>query len=196
MEHFCNSLILACFLLYIAYVNPLLLTGVLNVGGKLLSGLFPDNPVSKALSPSTSEKAEMQAFMKTLANKGVEKTSGLAAYLQSENVQDADGVDNLIGKLEQQLRHHPHLKQPLEGVSATTPLSLHVKDGLYSLSTPDGVKVSFREDSEEGFLAKQLHQLKSLSSLQKDFPFENISSLANKVANNQRLSALWSLSST
>ena len=165
-------------------MNPILLSGAVSIGGKLINRIFGDNSATKAVKAGFEQEL----------NKSEE--SGLLKYLKSQGVLSFDGVKTLDGRLVAQLKAMPGLSEKLSGYGPGDVLNLKIENGnLITIEDADGsVVATIAADTEAGALARRIHQLRSMGLVHADQPEKSLAATANQVAVAQTLSsAQWSL---
>ena len=108
---------------------------------------------------------------------------------------DFDGLKTLDAQLIGQLKAVPGLADKLSGFGPGDVLNLKITDGnLISIEDADGkVVATINADSEEGMLARRIHQLRLMGQAHAEQPEASLAVLANQIATQAVSSAQWSL---
>jgi len=155
-------------------MNPLLATGLLSLGHKLLDRMSA--PTSQAQAPSSrkvdfatlmnqTEQAKDTLLSMMLANKGIETANDLKAYRS-----------HLVG----QMMNDPGISSLLTNQRDTQPLTLHIEGAnQITVQNSAGQKINLSSDSPIGEMAREIHYLSSLKELSDRFSEMPIISLAS-----------------
>jgi len=169
-------------------MNPLVISGIVSFGEKIVSNIIKGHtPANKADSPSFTQYLPMNSSV---------KEGELVAFLKDNKVQNVSDLQDLTFRLSHQLYNHPELAQKLARLNPEEQLTLTFKDGSYSIDSSKGQIAAIRPDSELGKLARQVHQLKSITELSQKTSFSNVYQLANQVAAEPWSNKTWILRST
>ena len=159
-------------------MNPLLVTGLVAIGQKLIDHMFT-GPSEPETSASNASGAEFSNYMNS--SQAVQRPSELIEFLQNQGVQNGADFHDLQFQLQQQLLNHPELGHYIAGADRAGGFQLNVNEaGVYTLSDSQGKHVIFNEDSPLGQLAGRIQQLGIMESIAKEFPGYGMRDLALK----------------
>lgn len=170
-------------------MNPLLVTGLVSVGQRLLDGLS-----AKLAQPSQVENIPGgETFSRYLnAQQSVSAPSKLNELLEANGVRTPQELDSLQFNQRQQFLNHADLAQFVSSADRSQgfQLSLH-KGEMYTLTDSTGKQFSFSAHSELGQLAGQLQQLERMDEISSAFPGYALKDLAHKVETNPVDEGKW-----
>jgi len=158
-------------------MNPLLVSGAMALGGRLLDRIAP---------PPPAQPADGAAFSRELSRATAPTTlSPLRQTAAAYGVRDALDLENLAQNLGVDLQAHPHLQDFLSRTRLDESLTLEWNEnGMYSLRTGGGRVFAFSEDSELGQMASLYKQMNSSARLARSAPGTSISQILSYVDKN------------
>ena len=169
-------------------MNPLLITGAVSLGGKLINSVFGNAEVPKTIKAGFEQQLD----------KAVDgpQDSALLSYLKSQGISGFDGLKTLDGQLSESLKNMPGLSEKLSGFGPGDVLNLKIEDGnLITIEDGEGnVVTTISADSEAGIIAKRIHELRTMELEHANQPEKSLAAIANLVGSRPTpLSAQWSL---
>lgn len=160
-------------------MHPILLTGLVSAGKAVLGQVFaPKKPVA----PEMDFAKFMQNSTTASSNE-----SGIASFLQSNNVNSANDLSALKKHLIAQLLNHPELGDTFKQANLVSD-----QDGFH-LNNGTNHKVSLSSNPELNRLALRIHQLSAIEDAQKMFPGAEVNTLAQRIAERPMLQANWNI---
>ena len=159
-------------------MNPLLVTGLVAIGQKLIDHMFA-GPSETEAAASNASGAAFSNYMNP--GQAVHRPSELIQFLQNQGIQNGADFHDLQFQLQQQLLNHPELGHYIAGADRAGGFQLNVNEaGVYTLSDSQGKHVVFNDDSPLGQLASRIQQLSKMESIAKEFPGYGMRDLALK----------------
>lgn len=157
-------------------MNPLLVTGLVAVGHKLVDHLMTKQP-----EPASSHVQQEGQFDRYLTSQSVQQPSDLIAYLESNKIHAGVDLQALQFQLRQQLFNQPELATFMASADRTAGFQLKLEDtGLYTLSDSRGRQITFNDQTKQGQLAKRIGQLSRMESIAETFPGYGMRDLAHR----------------
>lgn len=158
-------------------MNPLLVTGLIAVGQKLVDNIFTKPPQSTL---PTNAAAGSQ-FEDHLNAQSVQPPSELMTFLNSKGIRSGSDLQNLQFQLRQQLFNHPEFASFMASADRTAGFQLTLEaSGLYTLSDSRGRQITFSEQTSQGQLAKRIAQLQHMDISANAFPGYSMQDLTSK----------------
>ena len=169
-------------------MNPIISTGLISLGQNLLDRVIPPRLQSVILHGGIKE------FSSLLNDQETTPTAELSAYLAANGINGLSNLQNHLFKLTRQLSNDPALAAITDPRQEVSLLTLRVESGnRFSVVAPDGTKVYLPANSTAGKIAWRIHQLQSLQQNISDRPGIPVTTLADRVAVNPILNAVWNL---
>ena len=118
----------------------------------------------------------------------------LSAYLAANGINSLSDLQNHLFELTRQLSNDPALSAISDSQQEVSLLTLRVESGnSFSVVAPDGTKVYLPANSTAGKIAWRIHQLHSLQQNIRERPGMPVTTVADRVAANPILNAVWNL---
>lgn len=173
-------------------MNPLLMTGVLAVGQKLVNRVLgPEVAAPQASQPSAVP------FARTLdAVQGPGQLSPLRQLFSAHGVRDAVDMEVLAEEARIDLLSHPDVQDFLAGIPSDASLRLEkADDGMYFLRSENGDSYSFAATSELGMTAGRFRETLGAAQLARNAPGAPVSRVISYMEQNPVGTGSWSLRS-
>jgi len=159
-------------------MNPLLVTGLVAVGQKLIDNLITKHP--DAQSPSNPPSGV--SFERHLDNsQAIKPPSELIHFLEAKGIRDGAGFQHTQFQLRQQLFNQPELAHFMAQADRTAGFQLTLSEtGLYTLTDSAGKQITFSPETPAGQLAHRIRQMNHMEAIAEIFPGYGMRDLAYK----------------